>query len=249
MVSFVHKEILNHWQFKKHVDLSSIHSVIGSNVFFHDRLIERWLRMCTFEVIANDNASSLNDLQSDGRTNIQEALNAEENVYIIFDNEVCDMNEPCNLNVYIYDGNFLRDSFKEQLFMKSEDIEATVYFLCTNETYVGENCHARSIMVKRICPYKNVIDRMCDTTEKFNYFNTAGGLVINREVDRMLNGVKTFKDDCWLAFTFFMAPFSQVFTPSNELFSNEFISMTECNPCKKENMSYEKNLMFVQMEM
>ena len=90
---------------------------------------------------------------------------------------------------------------------------------------------------------------MCDMTEKFNYFNTAGGLVINREVDRMLNGVKTFKDDCWLALTFFMALFSQVFTPSNELFSNEFISMIECNPCKKENVSYEKNLMFVQMEM
>ena len=99
MVSFVHKEILNHWQFKKHVDSSSIHSVIGNNVFFHDRLIERWLRMCTFEVIPNDDASSLNDLQSDGRTNIQEALNAEENVYIIFDNEVCDMNEPCNFNI------------------------------------------------------------------------------------------------------------------------------------------------------
>ena len=119
-----------------------------------------------------------------------------------------------------------------------------VYSLHTNETcsfnYVEENCHARSIMVKRICPYKTVIDRMCDTTEKFNYFNTTGGLVINREVDRMLNGLKTFKDDCWLAFTFFMTLFSQIFTPSNELFSNEFISMIERNPCMKENVSYEK---------
>ena len=133
------------------MDSSTIHSVIGSNVFFHDRLIERWLRMCTFEVIANDN-SSLSDLQSDGRTSIQEALNAEENVYIIFDNEVCDVNEPHNFNVYVYNSNFFRDSFEEQLFVKSEDIEATVYSSHTNETcsfnHAGENCHARSIMVK-----------------------------------------------------------------------------------------------------
>ena len=89
VVSFVHKKILNHCQFKKHVNTSSIHSVIGSNVFFHDRLIERGLRMRAFEVIANDNASlnDFNDLQSsDGRMNIQEVLNTEENVYVIFDN-------------------------------------------------------------------------------------------------------------------------------------------------------------------
>ena len=85
-----------------------------------------------------------------------------------------------------------------------------------------------------------MIDRICDMTKKFNYFNAAGGLVINREADRMLNGVKTFKDDCWFAFTFFMALFSQVFSPSNKLFSNEFISMIERNPCTKENVSYEK---------
>ena len=195
--------------------------------------------MCTFEVIANDN----DHLQPNGRRT-EEVLNAEENVYIIFDNEVCDVNEPLNFNIHVFYGNFLRDSFKEQLFMKSEDLEANVYSLHTNETcsfnYVGANCHVGCIMVKQICPYKNVIDKMCNATEKFNYFNTAGGMVINREVDRMLNGTKTFKYDCWLAFTFFMVLCSQVFTPSNELVSSEFINMVERNSSTKENVTYEK---------
>ena len=95
--------------------------------------------------------------------------------------------------------------------------------------------------MKRVCPHKNVIDRLCDTNEKFEYFNTAGGLVINREIDRFKDRKKPFTDDSWSAFTFFLSLFSQVFTaPSKSLFSTQFVDMVERHCRTNKSVSYQK---------
>ena len=68
-------------------------------------------------------------------------------------------------NIHIYDGNFLRPSFEEELLEKPEDIMPTIYSLHSStmvkEDCVGLNCDAHSILVKQTCPYTDVIDRMC----------------------------------------------------------------------------------------
>ena len=58
--------------------------------------------------------------------------------------------------------------------------------------------------------------------------------MINREIDRIQlnkssnNRIKrTFTDDSYVAFSFFMALFAQVFSPSKTLFSNEFVELIE----------------------
>ena len=59
-------------------------------------------------------------------------------------------------------------------------------------------------------------------------------MVINREIDRIQinkssnNRIKrTFTDDSYAAFSFFMTLFAQVFSPSKTLFSNEFVELIE----------------------
>ena len=111
-----------------------------------------------------------------------------DNVLIMFDNEVMNGNKK-HVNVFVYDGNFLRESFEKELLMLSDEILPNVYCLRSSihasPNLIGQNCHARSIRVKRVCPHKNVIDRLCDANEKFEYLNTAGGLMMNRETDRL----------------------------------------------------------------
>ena len=96
--------------------------------------------------------------------------------------------------------------------------------------------------MKQVCPHKNVMDRLCDADEKFEFFNTAGGLVIHREIDRLKDRKKQFTDDSWSAFTFFLFLFSQVFTttPSKSLFSTQFVDMVERHCRTNKSISYQK---------
>ena len=51
--------------------------------------------------------------------------------------------------------------------------------------------------------------------KKFEYFSTADGMVINREITRISEnsqGKKSYKDDAYSAFSFFMALYSQIFS-------------------------------------
>ena len=137
-------------------------------------------------------------------------------------------------NIYIYDGNFLRPSFEEELLEKSEDIIPTIYSLCSStmvKDCLGPNCHAHSVLVKKTCPYTDVIDLMCTINKKFEYFNMVGGLVINCEINRIQinkslnNRIKrTFTDDSYVAFSFFMALFAQVFSPSKHYFQMSLLN-------------------------
>ena len=189
---------------------------------------------------------SMEHLSSEARLDtIRDLYSYLENVFVIYDIE--NTMDKRLFNIYIYDGNFLRASFEEELLEKFEDIMPTIYSLhsltMVKEDCVEPNCHAHSILVKQTCPYTDAIDRMCMIriiriiriyNKKFEYFNTAGGLVINCEIDRIQinkssNNItkKTFTDDSYAAFSFFMAVFAQVFSPSKTLFSNDFVELIE----------------------
>ena len=189
--------------------------------------------MSDFNVVSK----SMEHLSTEARLDtIRDLYSYLENVFVIYDIE--NTMDKRLLNIYIYDGNFLRPSFEEELLEKSEDIMPTIYSLRSStmvkEDCVGPNCHAHSILVKQTCPYMDVIDQMCMINKKFEYFNTVGGLVINHKIDRIqINKSsnkrikKTFTDDSYAAFSFFMALFAQVFSPSKTLFSNEFVELIE----------------------
>ena len=130
----------------------------------------------------------------------------------------------------------------------------TIYSLCSSlmvpNNIIGEHCHARSIVVQKTRASISVIDRLHTNDKKFEYFNTVGGFVLNREIDRVkvnsLNRInRSYMDDACSAFSFFMALFSQVFHISKSIFSNEFVELHEELNGKK--ISYAKSMTFVVM--
>ena len=243
IISFIHKEIQNQWEIKNCI--MNIHEFIGNHIFFDDRLLERWLKLCSYEIVSSDIGF---DLSSDNAMQAEEVLNTLDNVFIIFDKEVTNGNEK-HFNIYVYDGNFLRESSEKELIMLSDEILPNVYCIRSSidasPHSISQNCHERSICVKRVNPHRNMIDRLYDANEKFEYFNTVSGFVINRELDRLVRDTqKTLIDDAWPAFMFFLSLFSQVFTPSKALFSTEFVDLIEMHHSNK---SIKKNLMCAPM--
>ena len=103
---------------------------------------------------------SMEHLSSEARLDtIRDLYSYLKNVFVIFDIE--NTMDKRLFNIYIYNGNFLRPSFEQELLEKSEDIMPTIYSLCSStmvKDCVGPNCHARSILVKQTCPYTDVID-------------------------------------------------------------------------------------------
>ena len=109
MVAFVHKEIMDSYQFKSMVKPDELHEQIGARIFFHDRIIERWIQITDFDVISKE-------MNKFSREEIEMALKDlsvyMENIFIIYDNET--MSDRDMFNIYVYDGNFLRPSFEIQ---------------------------------------------------------------------------------------------------------------------------------------
>ena len=54
MVSVMHKEIMHSREFINNIGEEDIQKFMGTNVFFHDRLIEKWMRMCEYDVISRE---------------------------------------------------------------------------------------------------------------------------------------------------------------------------------------------------
>ena len=66
-MSFIHEEILSDPMLEK-IDDSFVHERIGTGIFFHDRVIERWRREIEFDIVSG----LFNDYQS--KTAAKEAL-------------------------------------------------------------------------------------------------------------------------------------------------------------------------------
>ena len=101
MMSFIHKEIMTCGDFKRFVNESELHDIIGTKIFFHDSIIERWRRLIEFDVILE----KLEGFRDRERPSTIENLRSyKENILVIFDKE--------HVNIYAYDGGFLRPSFR-----------------------------------------------------------------------------------------------------------------------------------------
>ena len=108
---------MNQWKFKKDCT-TNVHQSISNHVFFHDRLLETWLKFCSYEIVPRDISF---ELSSNNAMHAEVVIKTLDNVFIIFDNEVTNGNET-HFNVYVYDGNFLRESFEKELLMLSDEI-------------------------------------------------------------------------------------------------------------------------------
>ena len=212
MMAFVHKEIMDSNQFKSMVKPDELHEQIGAGIFFHDRIIERWIKITDFDVVSKE----MNKFSREEKEMALKDLSTyTENIFIIYNNE--STSDGDMFNIYVYDGNFLRLSFEIQLEELSNKLLPTVYAIRTSKSIDFDkiccHCHARSILVRKTQSYTTIIDRLYDASKKFEYLSTAGGMAINREITRMSENAKrkkTYKDDAYSAFSFFMALYSQI---------------------------------------
>ena len=136
-----------------------------------------------------------------------------ENVFILSD---CMNQLSTNVKiVYVLDGDYLRPSFKKQLYETRGD---TTFSLWCNDVI-------QSHEIKVSSPHSgfNVMGCLHDF-KKLSFISTIGGFVSNREIERMSTH-KTCKDVIHSLFSFFMALFCQVF--SGFKLNQQFVPMVE----------------------
>ena len=216
MTAFIHKEIMSSTQFKHLVKSDELHEQIGSRIFFHDQIIESWIKVTDFNVVSKE----MNGFTSEEKDiTLKDLSTHNENIFIIYNNNYT--NDGLTFNIYVYDGNFLKPSFEAQLREMSKMLLPKVYAVHSSTsvefTHVSHHCHACSILVREAKNYTNIIDRMYDLDKRFEYITTAGGMMINQEIKRICKShdavkKKSYKDDACSAFSFFMALFCQIFS-------------------------------------
>ena len=98
---------------------------------------------------------------------------------------------------------------------------------------VGDNCHRREAVVSRL-RIKSMADELNDYgTTKFAYFNTVGGLYINKSIDKSIDKRFTIGSaDATLKemldmYGFVIALFCQVFEAKQVFFTNAWKEMYE----------------------
>ena len=117
--------------------------------------------------------------------------------------------------VYVSDGDYLRPSFKKQLYETRGD---TTFSLRCNDVIQNHE-----IKVSSPSSGFNVVYCLHDF-EKLSFISTVGGFVSNREIERMSTR-KACKDVIHFSFSFFMALFCQVF--SRFKLNQQFVPMVE----------------------
>ena len=138
----------------------------------------------------------------------------KKNVFILFD---C-MNQLSTKvkTVYVLDGDYLRPSFKKQLYKTQGKLD-TFSLQC--------NDIIQSHEIKVSSPHSgfNVVGYLHDF-KKLSFISTVGGFVSNKEIERM-STCKACKDVIHSLFSFFMALFCQVF--SGFKLNQQFVPMVE----------------------
>ena len=84
---------MNQWEFKDCA--TNVHEIISNHAFFHDRLLERWLKLCGYEIVLRDIGF---ELSSNNAMHAEAVIKTLDNVFLIFDNEVMNGNEK-HLNI------------------------------------------------------------------------------------------------------------------------------------------------------
>ena len=138
MMAFVHKEIMDSNHSKSMVKPNELHEQIGARIFFHDRIIERWIKITDFDVVSKEmNKFS----RQEKEMALKDLSTYMENIFIIYDNESRSNRDM--FNIYVYDGNFLRPSFEIQLEELSKKLLPKVYAICTSKSidFNKISCH------------------------------------------------------------------------------------------------------------
>ena len=140
----------------------------------------------------------------------------KENVFILFD-RVNQLSTNDVKTVYVLDGDYLRPSFKKQLYETPGD-DTTSFSLWCNDVI-----HSHEIKVSSPRSGFNVVGCLHDF-RKLSFISMVGGFVSNREIERMSTR-KTCKEVIHSLFSFFMALFCQVF--SGFKLNQQFVPMVE----------------------
>ena len=205
MMAFIQSEVLTNCDIGDY----SFHDFVANNVFFHDRLIERWMCEIDADVVFHEFSTKASPGDS-----LESKKFKKKNVFILFN---CVNQLSTNVKtVYVLDGDHLRPSFKKQLYeMRGND---TTFSLRCNDII-----QSHEIKVSSPCSGFNVVGSLHDF-KKLSFISMVGGFVSNREIERM-STCKTCKDVIHSLFSFFMALFCQVF--SRFKLNQQFVSMVE----------------------
>ena len=104
--------------------------------------------------------------------------------------------------VYVYDGDYLNAKFRKELIKTSESDKDRVLLIKTYQ----RQCQHNSIRIYRINRLFSILDALHDPKHKFSYVSMIGGVVLNRQIER-IQLKKNYKDTTHSAFSFFMAMF------------------------------------------
>ena len=215
MMAFINSEILPKDCFLDDVDL---HERVGSYVFFHDRLIERW--MCDIDIDVVSEAFSMQGADSplyareckEFRKKIIFLIVRRVTRWYVYDTQIF---------VYVYDGDYLNVKFGKELIRTSESDKDRVLLIKTYQ----HQCQCNSICIYRINRLFSILNALHNPKHKFSYVSTIGGAVLNRQIER-IQLKKNFKDTIHSAFSFFMAMSCQVFR-KNGMFNKQFTNAVE----------------------
>ena len=146
-----------------------LHEQIGTRVFFHDRIIERWRCETEFD-------TALGVLvRYESKLCVCEWLcHKKHNLFIIFDDVTFNCEDKCcRLHVYVYDADFLLPGLHRELVHLSANILPMGYSIdMNNDIGLSSECQFRKIYVKQVNGYHNIVDIMHDFDESFDYFST-----------------------------------------------------------------------------
>ena len=208
MMSFIQSEILT----KCDIGNYDFYNFVANNVFFHDRLIERWMCEIDADVVFHEFSTKTYLVDS-----LESKKLKKKNVFILFDH-VNQLGTKNVKTVYVLDGDYLRPSFKKQLLYETQGDDTTSLSLRCNDVIQSHEINVYS-------PRSgfNVVGCLHDF-KKLSFISTVGGFVSNREIERMSTH-KTCKDVIHSLFSFFMALFCQVFSGSK--LNQQFVPMVE----------------------
>ena len=148
----------------------------------------------------------------------------KKNIFVIFDKIHWQYGRgEDRLVVYIYDGDYLTCEFRRELINLSNGFEDKTCVVRHNNC--NENSQTHSLRVYRVNKSFSIIGTLHDPKHKFNYVSMVGGVVVNRQIER-IDSKKKYKDTSYSLFAFFMAMFCQSF--KNEFrFNQHFVQQME----------------------
>ena len=195
IMCFIHRFVLDHYLLRSMG--GNVQEFIGNRVFFHDRLVQLFIMEC----------KSPNSPVS------------RDDVHVVFD--VRKTGSRRDVCVFVLLGEYLREGFCEDL-SKIEEVNALpTTFAMTRQpatslecALLDESCtHSREIVVNRVRIERGMareVERCCEN--RFRFFNTVGGLLLNRQLDERHYILPRNKfTEVFDVFCFLLAMYCQVF--------------------------------------